>query len=186
MWVGRANRKAASADVDRKIVAEHAAIQTKIDAERAATHEKISSERGITERKIESETELLQSKFSHEVGGKLVERAWADYSLRRDIYLDLAKQIDYLFDHEPSDDKMKDDRRKEFLRTTQKVRLIGSDEVVRALNSLTASITEHALPEVSTSRYGALMNAIRKDIRTLNEMPAVGTDLDSSAFPIES
>jgi hypothetical protein len=174
MWVGRATRKATSGDVDRKIKAEHETTQYKIDAER-----------GVTAQKIDSEGALLRAKLTHETSGKLVERAWADYSLRRDIYLDLAKQINYLFSNDLEDAPTTAIRKREFLQTAQKVRLIGSDEVVRALNSLTESIKTHLGEEVGAERYSKLMNAIRKDIRTLNERPAVGTELDSDAFPIE-
>jgi hypothetical protein len=160
-------------------------VDRKIEAERRLSDEKLASERRLNDEKLKSESSLAQEKLLHEVSMKMTDRAWADYSLRRDIYLDLAKQIDYLFatDTAPEAEKQ---RREEFLKTTQKVRVIGSDLVVTSLNALTSSIKDQAPPDVSRDKYSALMNAIRHDIRRLNELPAVGTALDPSAFPIES
>ena len=60
LWVGRSNRVAASADIDRKIKAER---------------------------------QLTDIKINYERDKALTDRAWTDYGLHRDIYLDLAVQI---------------------------------------------------------------------------------------------
>lgn len=157
LWVGRGNRLAASDDVDRK---------------------------------IEAERQVTDAKLNHEREKSLTDRAWTDYGIRRDIYLDLAAQIGCLFEFIPVVPKeanlAKIAANKTFHETCRKVRLIGSDDVVRALNNLTASIKSGANPEVTRSAYSKLMNAIRMDIRTLNERPPLGTTLDENAFPIES
>jgi hypothetical protein len=73
----------------------------------------------VAERKIRADRALALS-----------EKAWTDYELRRDVYLDVARQIDCLFEKgEPAG-------RPEFHRTARKVRLVGSDRVVLALNGV--------------------------------------------------
>lgn len=159
VWVARGNRKATSADVDRKI----------------------NAERNVTD-----------SKIAHEKEKALTDRAWIDYEIRRDIYLQLVERVDYMFAGNQSEEKESseskkatDPARRAFLETARKVRLIGSDEVVDALNSLTSEIKGGNII-VAGQRYSELMNAIRLDIRTLNEKPPVGTRLSVSSFPIES
>jgi hypothetical protein len=156
-WIARKNRAATSADVDRK---------------------------------IEAERQLTHAQLTHEWDKALTDRAWADYGLRRDIYLDLAKQISCLFDSRApatlAEIAAAESAKRTFHETGRKVRLIGSDEVVSALNNLTASIKSREPHTVTGSYYSKLMNAIRQDIRTLNEKPPIGTALNESAFPIES
>lgn len=176
--IASGNRKATSADVDRKIRAESEATDRKIVAESDATSSKIDAERALTD-----------IKFAHEKEKVLSERAWADYGLRRDVYLQLADRIDYMFagNQPPAPaPSTGDSSRKAFHETARKVRLIASDEVVDALNAMTTAIKEGKSPDVTQRLYSELMNAIRVDIRTLNEKPPVGTRLDTSAFPIES
>jgi hypothetical protein len=132
------------------------------------------------DRKIEAERQATDTKLSHERDRAVSDRAWVDYALRRDVYLDLATNVDDLI--QPGDAA----RHRAFMIATRKVRLIGSDEVVRALNALTDSIKGRTDDAQRSRCYSALFNAIRKDIRTLNEKPPVGTLLDESAFPIES
>jgi len=145
---------------------------------------------GDVDRKIDAERLLTDTKICHEREEALTDRAWADYGLRRDIYLDLAEQIGCLFEssapRDPEAVVLAAAARKAFIETTRKVRLVGSDEVVRALNDLTASIRESMSHSVTGDNYSKLMNAIRRDIRTLNVKPPVGTTLDEGAFPIES
>lgn len=109
----------------------------------------------------------------------LSEKAWADYELRRDAYLDLAKQVDALFEGGTLD------ARADLNRLARSVRLVGSDRVVTALNDLFAGIREGLGHEVNERRYRALFNAMRRDIRQLHAFPPTGTDLDDDAFPIE-
>lgn len=132
------------------------------------------------DRKIEAERQATDAKLNHERDRAMSDRAWVDYGLRRDIYLDLAANVDDLI--QPGDHA----RHRAFMIATRKVRLIGSDDVVLALNALTDSIKGGGDDAMRSTCYSALFNAIRHDIRTLNEKPPVGTLLDESAFPIES
>lgn len=132
------------------------------------------------DRKIKAESEATNLKLTHERDRAVSDRAWADYGLRRDIYLDLAANVDDLIN--PGDAE----RHRAFMIATRKVRLVGSDDVVMALNALTDSIKGNGDDAKRSRCYSALFNAIRRDIRTLNEKPPVGTMLDENAFPIES
>jgi hypothetical protein len=109
----------------------------------------------------------------------LSEKAWADYELRRDVYLDAARQIDALFEGGAVE------MRTELTRTAQRIRLIGSDQVVVALNELFAGIRQKLSHEVCERRYRTFFNAMRRDIRQLHVLPPIGTDLGEDAFPIE-
>ena len=141
---------------------------------------------GDVDRKIASERALTDAKFAHERDSALTDRAWADYGLRRDVYLELAARIGCLFlSVQATQASTNHAEKAEFHKTTRKVRLIGSDAVVGALNNLTFSIKNGAPHNITSENYSILMNAIRLDIRTLNENPAVGTSLDPSAFPLE-
>lgn len=131
-------------------------------------------------RRIDAERQATDSKLAHERDRAISDRAWIDYGLRRDVYLNLAENIDDLI--VPGNE----DRHRAFMIATRKVRLIGSDDVVLSLNALTDSIKAKMDTDERSRRYSALFNAIRRDIRTLNEKPPVGTVLDESAFPIES
>ena len=132
------------------------------------------------ERKIEAERRAIDLRLAHERDRAISDRAWIDYALRRDVYLNLAENIDDLIQ---SGDV---DRHRAFMIATRKVRLVGNDDVVLALNALTNSIKTGMNEDERSSCYSALFNALRRDIRTLNEKPPVGTALDESAFPIES
>ncbi|MCI1948090.1 MAG: hypothetical protein LKJ19_07850 [Acetobacter fabarum] len=157
LWVGRSSRRATSNDVDRKIAAER---------------------------------ELTDAKLGHERERAISDRAWTDYTLRRDIYLGLTEKIDYLFASRQvtlaEEANNRDASRREFMEMSRKTRLIGSDAVVTALNELTSAIRKGEDEAIMGAKYSALMNAIRKDIRTLNENPPRGTALGSDAFPIEN
>ena len=109
----------------------------------------------------------------------LSEKAWADYELRRDTYIEVARQIDALFEGGSKEG------REELNRVARRVRLVGSDHVVTALNALFGGIREGLGPELHERRYRALFNAMRRDIRQLHVLPPRGTDLDENAFPIE-
>lgn len=139
--------------------------------------------------RIDAEREITNTKIAHEKDGAFGQRAWTDYGLRRDIYLELATTIGVLFEHNsvrlsftPDTHMQERDR---FFAASRKARLIGSDEVVRALNQLTSGIRLSAGSDVHAANYAHLMNMIRRDIRTLNTNPAMGTDLDETAFPLE-
>lgn len=170
--------------------------------------------------KQERELENLKSQLK--LDEQFSANAWVDYALRRDIYLQLAEEVDCLYqsskasspsatrvpppipinDQTPFFDiegvvapvmypptyappSMPYDPRVNFLKLARKVRLVGSDRVVRALNTFVDSISTGTSEEME-SAHGALFNAIRRDIRTLRARPAEGTDLDASAFPIQS
>lgn len=66
---------------------------------------------------------------------------------------------------------------------TRKVRLVGSDEVVWALNDLTNSIKLSSSDK--EQKYSDLLCALRVDVRTLNAEPPAGTVLTAEEFPVE-
>lgn len=106
------------------------------------------------------------------------EKAWADYELRRDTYIEIARRIDCLFEGGRQED------RPEFHKAVRTLRIVGSDEVVQALNDLTAGVREGGGNH--DQRYRALFNALRRDIREFHALPEQGTSLGPDAFPIES
>ena len=109
------------------------------------------------------------------------DNAWADYELRRDVYLDLVAGIDCLFANAPDTDTS---AKRAWHKTARKVRIVGSDEVVLALNALTSAIkTSSGDAEL---RLYDLNLALRRDIRTIRLRPPEGTKLEATAFPIES
>lgn len=108
----------------------------------------------------------------------LSDKAWADYELRRDVYLDLVAGIDCLFTGGNAEGRSK------WHETARKVRIVGSDEVVMALNALTAAIKENSGD--ADQRLYSLNLALRRDIRDLRSTPSEGTKLEAVAFPIES
>ncbi|RDJ22007.1 hypothetical protein DWF00_27185 [Bosea caraganae] len=109
----------------------------------------------------------------------LSEKAWADYELRRDVYLGLAGQVDALFEGGTTAARV------ELNRMARRVRLVGSDQVVLALNELFEAIRNGSGQAVLERCYRALFNAMRRDIRELRVLPPRGTDLNEDAFPIE-
>lgn len=110
----------------------------------------------------------------------LSDKAWADYELRRDRYFQLSETISSLFQGgNPAD-------RAVFLRVARTVRLVGSDEVVRALNCFTDAIKTNQSPAEMDNRFRSLFNAMRQDIRRIDPNPPTGTALGPDAFPIES
>ena len=128
--------------------------------------------------KIDADYQLALRRVDADVAATMGERAWADYELRRDTYLDLATHVSVLF----SGSQVRD--RSEFHAIARRVRLIGSDEVVRELNALTAGIIAHSSD--SDQHFGMLFNAVRRDIRRIHSLPPEGTDLGPDAFPIET
>ncbi len=109
----------------------------------------------------------------------LIEKAWADYELRRDLYTAFAGQVDCLFEGGDASG------RSELNRMARRIRLVGSDRVVRALNEFFEGIQNNLGPVIGEQRFRALFNAMRQDIRQLHAMPPHGTDLDEGAFPIQ-
>lgn len=130
------------------------------------------------DRRIETDVKLAVEKLSADRQKAMSDKAWADYELRRDAYIDLARLIDCLF--EGGDPNLKP----EFHRAARRVRLVGSDTVVKALNSMTSGIKGRRT-DVDTL-YRALFNAMRRDIRRLHSAPPEDTELDEDSFPIES
>lgn len=144
----------------------------------AVRDKQTAAESKILAAKIEADYQLALRKVEADVAARLGERAWADYGLRRDAYVSLARLINVLFEGQGSQDQT------EFHRVARQIRLVGSDEVVTALNALTNSIKTSASDR--DVRYRALFNAMRRDIRRIHSLPPEGTDLGVDAFPIES
>lgn len=105
------------------------------------------------------------------------DNAWADYELRRDVYLELVAGIGCLFANGNASS------RSQWHETARKVRIIGSDDVVTALNAFTQSIRDST--DDADARFYDLNLALRRDIRRLRASPPEGTNLKAEAFPIE-
>jgi hypothetical protein len=88
----------------------------------------LAATRADVDRKIEAERQATDTKLAHERDRAISDRAWIDYGLRRDVYLNLAENIDDLI--QPGNPE----RHRVFMIATRKIRLIGSDEVVLALS----------------------------------------------------
>jgi alkyl hydroperoxide reductase subunit AhpC len=117
-------------------------------------------------------------KFREDRELALSQKAWADYELRRDAYLEIARLIDSLHDGGNQAD------RSEYLRAVRKLWIVGSDDVVRAANALSDNIVAGKSANDLAERYDALFNAMRGDIRQRRAVPAEGTQLGSGSFPI--
>lgn len=143
--------------------------RAKLDADREALQQRIDADLQIAVDKLSAERERLVS-----------DKAWADYELRRDAYTQMAERIDCIF--AGGDPKGVP----ELHRIARRLRLVGSDEVVRTLNALFEAMKARQPTDVLEQAYRRFFNAMRRDIRQLHTMPPEGTDLDESAFPIES
>lgn len=144
-----------------------------------SSEQRVAADIEIAERKIWADFDVAVQKVKADQDKAMTDKAWADYELRRDAYIEMAKQIDCLF--VGGDPK----GRPELHRIARRIRLVGSDQVVIALNALTGAIREGQNPFLD-QRYRALFNAMRQDIRRLHSQPPEGTDLGEDAFPIES
>ncbi|MDW9506927.1 hypothetical protein GOA81_18110 [Sinorhizobium meliloti] len=113
----------------------------------------------------------------HQRHKTLSDNAWADYELRRDIYLELVAGIGCFF----AGGNLS--ARSQWHETARKVRIVGSDEVVTALNAFTQSIKNNTGD--AEVRFYDLNLALRRDIRRLRATPPEGTKLKAEAFPIE-
>jgi hypothetical protein len=142
--------------------------------------QRFEHDKSINDLRIKIENETLALKIESEKQLKLSEQAWRDYETRRDLYIELAKAIGCLFENGDLT------KRPSFFENSRSIRLVGSDETVRALNALTDAIKRREQPEITSALYGQLFNAARRDLRTFDLTPKSGTDLDSTAFPIES
>jgi hypothetical protein len=125
---------------------------------------------------------ILAARLNTSAGREKIisDKAWADYELRRDQYIRLAELIGCLFTGETAA------RLPEFHEVARAVRIVGSDEVVTALNALTEAIKTHLPSAELEKRYRDLFNAMRRDIREIHELPPQGTTLGPCAFPIEN
>lgn len=150
-----------------------------------SVRERAQADAFALERRISTDIELALQKFASEREKAISDKAWADYELRRDLYTALAYQIDCLFEGGDPTQAANIERRLELLRTARKLRLVGSDEVVRSLNALLEGIRSGGNHEEHEQRFRALFNAMRRDIRQLHSLPPEGTDLGPDAFPIE-
>lgn len=108
------------------------------------------------------------------------DRAWADYELRRDVYMEFAALVSALF--EGGDDE----NRSTLHRVARRIRLVGSDDVVTALNTFTAGIKNSLSDLDHEKNFQLLFNAMRRDIRRIDQRPPTQTDLGPDAFPLES
>ena len=93
-------------------------------------------------------------------GQTLAQRAWTEYERRRDAYVDVVRLIDSLFEGGDVGD------RPEYLRAVRKVWLVGSDQVVKAINGLSL-ITRRsgATNEQQEQAYRDCLSVMRQDLR---------------------
>jgi hypothetical protein len=140
--------------------------------------EQTTAEREILKKKIDADFQLAIKRVDADIAASMNERAWVDYELRRDAYIKLSHLIGCLFSGGDTSQKP------EFNQVTRQIRLVGSDEVVAALNAMTAEIKMNG--SNADQKYRALFNAMRRDIRKIHSLPPEGTDLGEDAFPIES
>lgn len=122
----------------------------------------------IAERKLRADRALALS-----------EKAWADYELRRDVYLEVGRIIDSLYEGGDAAE------RREYLRSIRKLWVVGTDEVVKAANALSVAIQAREGPQSLEQKHGDLFNAMRRDIRRLHVLPPKGTDLGPENFPVQ-
>ncbi|MFL9908919.1 hypothetical protein [Paraburkholderia sp. RL17-337-BIB-A] len=125
---------------------------------------------------------LLTAQLRADTDAKLSESAnsWAEYELRRNVYLEVATQVESIF---ADSGGLGVDA---YLRTVRKLWLIAPDSVVQAANALSKSIRELEPQAGREEAYRMLFNAMRRDIRQRHLQPPVGTELGLDAFPIES
>ena len=107
------------------------------------------------------------------------DRAWADYERRSGAYTDVIRLIDSLFEGgDPSD-------RREYLRAVRKVWLIGSDDVVRAINRLSLATGSGAAPDEREQAYRDCIHLMRVDLRIPRSRPPTETKLEPRDFRVE-
>lgn len=133
------------------------------------------------DRRIKADIAIATQKLVADREQSLSANSWADYELRRDAYIEIAEKIDCLFESQNTVD------RSDFHKAARKIRVIGSDPVVRALNQFTAGVIRKDIASHDREvLFRNLFNAIRKDIRQFSERPPDGTELGPEAFPLES
>lgn len=146
----------------------------------SSNNSKLRADREALRSRIIADVVLAVERASAERDGALSDKGWSEYLSRRELYVELAARLDFLFSGTGSHEE-----RLELHRTARKVRLVGSDEVVLALNAMTASIKEGQPTQERDQRYRALFLAMRHDMRQDQTAPPRSTVLDKTAFPIE-
>ena len=113
-------------------------------------------------------------------GQTLAQRAWTEYEKRRDLYLDVVRKVDALFSNinEPLE-------RREYLRAIRSAWIGGSDEVVRAANSLSNTVKSKLPADEREEAYRLFIESMRSDLRTRRWLPPGKTILTKEDFPIE-
>jgi len=122
----------------------------------------------VTERKVRTDTALA-----------IGQRAWTEYENRRAAYVEFISLIDAIFSGTPSPDKQG------YLRAARKVRLVGADDVVRAINELLLGIRQGEKAEQLEDRFRECSLMMRKDLWTHATTLPAGTRLTKADFPIE-
>lgn len=183
MWIG----PIAVAAVISALVAFFIGTKT-VAATLKTSAERIKADLLIAENKLWSEFDAAGKKLLADEKKAMTDKAWADYELRRDAYIAFTKEVGVLFVDKSATLKSLAPHPdlKEFHRLARTIRIIGSDQVVVALNDLTNAIKLNSDSDELDKRYSDLFNSIRVDIRTIHSLPPEGTALGSDAFPIES
>lgn len=112
----------------------------------------------------------------------LAERAWGDYEVRRELYADIAIQLDALFEPNGSNEN-KAVERTGLLRSIRKLELLGEASVIRASNKLLDDISEQK-SDLHTQNYQSFMHAMRQDLHKIRFVPPVLDSVRKSEFKI--
>lgn len=109
----------------------------------------------------------------------LAQRAWSHYEVKREAYEQVMRHIDSLFTSgDPTE-------RKEYLRAVRRIWLVGSDDVVDAMHSVSESIKNGAPEEHTQALYSRFVQVLRKDLHSNSFLPPRSTKLTPEHFPVE-
>lgn len=110
---------------------------------------------------------------------QLVQRSWNHYEQKRMAYIEVISLLDVLF--EGGDTQ----KRPDYLKSVRCLWLIGSDEVVRSVNSLHNNIKADKCQAERQTLYSQVVLAIRRDMHRRVFLPPGRTSLSTEDFPVE-
>lgn len=110
----------------------------------------------------------------------LVQRSWDHYEQKRIAYLEVVRLLDSLFE---SGDRS---QRHEYMRAVRNVWLVGSDDVVRAINGLHENIKDPTGGNERQAKYSFVIKAMRDDLHRRHYLPPGKTSVSADFFPLES
>ena len=110
---------------------------------------------------------------------QLVQRSWDHYEQKRRAYLEVVSLFDSLFERGDAQ------KRLEYLRAVRGLWLVGSDEVIKAIGNLHASIRDREEPAKYDQLYSQVIKAMREDLHRRSYLPPGKTSLSAKDFPVE-